>query len=98
MIDVERLRKMFFLFGLILPKPDDMTNEGFKAIFGDELKDILPLVFKQICDSMEKNLEASESYLDFVSQAISYIKQETDDYPDIDGKSQDDLRIILQNR
>lgn len=98
MIDIERLRKMFFLFGLILPKPDDMTNEGLKAIFGDELKNLLPLVFKQICDSMEKNLELSESYLDFMTQAIAYAKQETDYFPDIEGKSQDDLRIILQNR
>lgn len=99
MIDAERLRKMFYLFGVILPlRKDEMANEGFKAVFGESLDELVPLTMKILCEEMIKNPDSAESYLDFLVEAILYAKGETDELPQIDGKTSEELEIILQHR
>lgn len=90
---------MFFLFGLTLPLDDEMKNEAFKALFGNAgLREIVPVVLRAICEQMILSKEVSEGYLDFMIDAMHYAKGDTDELPIIDGKTQDELKIILQNR
>jgi len=97
-IDAERLRKMFFLFGLTLPTGDDIQNETFKTLFGGELKQFIPIVMQQICEEMIKHPDSSEGYLDFIVEAISYAKGDSDELPSIEGKTSEEIEIILNHR
>lgn len=100
MIDDERLRQMFYLFGLTLPLGDEMKNEAFKALFGGDsgLREIVPVVLNGICEQMILNKEASEGYLDFMIEAMHYAKCDSDELPTVEGKTADELKIILQHR
>lgn len=98
MIDTKRLDEMFFLFGLILPIDKDNPNTiALETILGAKLEKIVPLVLHGIGDSMKNNLPLAEGFLDFISEAILYIKGDTDDLPQTQYDPEK-VKKILMNR
>lgn len=79
-----RVDEMWWLFGFVLPVEGVDNKEMIKNTLGHGLEQIIPEVMPVLAQYCEKDLEKFEMYLDFISQAIKYMKGETDSHPEVD--------------
>jgi len=78
-----RVSEIFWLFGNILPIGKNQTKKLVEA-FGEDVSKILPELFGKLGKIVHTYPEEFNGYLEFIVQAIAYMRGETDNYPDID--------------
>lgn len=86
MLIAERCEEMFNLFARIIPiKATKAQEKVIEKSFGMTLTDFILTVLVNLghdCGKPE-NQESAEGYFDWISQAILYMKGETDDLPEM---------------
>ena len=85
MLDDKRVHEMWWLFARILP-----IDEKAGELFGVKFAQLLPETCTTLSHECRKNLETFDMYLTFIDQAIKYMRNETNDQPNIDY-NQDEL-------
>lgn len=82
-LDNSRIDKIFWLFGAVLPIPEnDSRKKALEAVVGGKLEVIIPQFMKLLSLMLKENPEAAEMWFTFFSQSIAYIKNESDKMPD----------------
>lgn len=84
MLDSNRIREMFWLFGLVLPIDSIQNKEAIKVTFGHALEEFLPDLMIVLAQYCQRNPEKFEMYLDFINDAVSYMKSETNKHPEVE--------------
>ncbi len=77
---------MFQLFSKILPIKGSKTQEkAIQKSFGMSLEDFIFVILHDLAEGAIKkeNQEKSEGILDWICEAILYMKNERDDYPEM---------------
>ena len=86
MLIPERVEEMFNLFARIMPiKATKAQEKVIEKSFGMTLKDFILTVLVNLghdCGKPE-NQESAEGYFNWISEAILYMKGETDDLPEM---------------
>ncbi len=84
-LDNDRIDKIFWLFGNILPIPqDDAKRKALEAIVGGKLQTIIPQFMHMLSIMMKQNHEVSEMWIEFFSQSLDYIQCISDESPQVD--------------
>ena len=78
-----RVKECFWLFSQTLPIGQNQTNKLIDT-FGEDISKALPQLITKMSDVCFSYPEDFEGYLEFISEAIQYMKGETDDLPDVD--------------
>lgn len=88
MLIPERVKEMFALFASTIPKTaSTKQNKVMEKRLGVSIDDLIRsslVALSEDCLKNNENKEASEAYFDFISEAILYMKGESDDYPTIE--------------
>lgn len=86
MIDKKRLDEMLWLFSTIFPHPNEEDTKKLQTIMGLTMPfdDFIGIMLRSVGEMIKQYPDESLGYLDFISQAIAYLKKETDEYPEID--------------
>jgi len=88
MLNPERVRDMLALFATVLPRTgNSKQNAVLEKRWGMSPDEFIRLSMMQlgedICKS-DENSEIAEGYFNFISEAILYMKEERDDYPEFE--------------
>jgi len=75
---------MWWLFTRILP-----IDERAGELFGVKFSQLLPETCVTIANESANNLETFDMYLIFIEQAIKYMRNETNDQPQIDHNQEE---------
>jgi len=81
-LDPSRVKEMFWLFSKVLPIYGEKAKTD--KIFGVDFLELVPDLSLTIADLCKKDLDTFDLYLDFILEAIAYMRNETDDLPDVD--------------
>lgn len=95
-LDPSRVREMFWLFSKVLPLGQE-NEEVNKQIFGASVAQILPELAQTIGHQASKNLDLLDEYFDFISQAISYCRLETNEAPEVEY-DQDKIKDLMKKQ
>jgi hypothetical protein len=82
-LDPKRVQEMFWLFSKVLPL-DDTGKAQASQIFGVEFTKLIPDLALTLGSECSKYLEEFNGYCEFLIEAISYMRLETNDQPNID--------------
>lgn len=95
MLNSERVQEMMALFATVLPRTGDTKqNAVLEKRFGMSVDEFVRLTLMQLALDIVKtdeNKEIAEGYFNFISDAILYMKEERDDYPEIEITDIEDL-------
>jgi len=91
-LDIKRIREMFWLFGMILPMEGASNKEAIKATLGHGLEEIIPDVMILLSQYCERNPEEFESYMQFMIEALAYMRDERENHPAIEGTTFEDYK------
>jgi len=83
-LDSQKVKEMFWLFSKVLPLDESKSKQQINSIFGKEFSNLIPDLALSIGDLGSKNLEILDLYLDFIVDAIQYMRNEKSDLPDMD--------------
>jgi hypothetical protein len=81
---------MFWLFSKVLPI-DEKQIKNCETVFGADLTKLIPDLSLTLASQCGKYLEDFNGYLEFIKQATAYMRNESNDQPDIDCNP-DELR------
>jgi len=90
-----RVRECFWLFSQTLPIGTNQTNKLIET-FGEDISKELPKLITKMSDVCFSYPEDFDGYLEFIMQAIQYMRGESDDLPEVDVS--DYHRMITQMR
>ena len=90
-LDIKKIREMFWLFGMILPIQDE-NKEAIKATLGHGLEEVIPDLMIVISQYCERNPEEFESYMQFLIEALAYMRNERKDHPAVEGTTFEDYK------
>ncbi len=91
-IDPTRVMDMFWLFSKVLP----IDLEKSTKIMGVDFLKLIPDLALVVGKQASKYPEEFNGYLEFIKQATAYIRNETDEQPNID-QNQDELNLLMNN-
>jgi len=94
-LDIKKIREMFWLFGMILPIEGDENKEVIKATFGHGLEEIIPDIMVLISQYAERNPEEFESYVEFIKEALDYMRGDRTDHPAVEGVSYEEYKTQM---
>jgi len=84
-LDNSRIDKVFWLFGNIMPLPEDESKKkALEAIIGGKIEQTVQQFMKLLSLMIKQNPDDAEMWIRFVSQSIRYMQRETDKMPDTD--------------
>ena len=82
-LDPQRVREMFWLFSKVLPL-DTKDKAHASEIFGVQFTKLIPDLALTLGSQCSKYLEDFNGYLEFIQQAIEYMRGQTKIQPEID--------------
>ena len=82
-LDPQRVREMFWLFSKVLPL-DNKDKAHASEIFGVKFTELIPDLALTLGSQCSKYLEDFNGYLEFIQQAIEYMRGQTNIQPEID--------------
>jgi len=82
-LDPKRVREMFWLFSKVLPL-DNTGKDHASQIFGIEFTKLIPDLALTMGSQCAKYLEEFNGYCEFIIEAIEYMRNETNEQPNID--------------
>jgi len=94
-LDIKKIREMFWLFGMVLPLEGAENKEVIKATLGHGLEEIIPDIMVLISQYAERNPEEFESYMEFIKEALDYMRNEREDHPAVEGTTYEDYKQTM---
>ncbi|QMU53530.1 MAG: hypothetical protein GKS07_10980 [Nitrosopumilus sp.] len=89
-----RVEKIFWMFGHIMPLPqDDAKKKALEGIIGGKLETIVPQFMKLLSLMIKENPEVAEMWFEFFSQSVSYIREDSDEMPEVSIPQEEINRI-----
>ncbi len=82
-LDPSRVKEMFWLFSKVLPIEKEQIKNCEK-VFGTDLTKLIPDLSLTLASQCGKYLEDFNGYLEFIKQATAYMRNESNEQPDID--------------
>jgi len=82
-LDPNRVREMFWLFSKVLPLGNKDKSQA-SEIFGVSFTKLIPDLALTLGSQCSKYLEDFNGYCEFLIEAIAYMRNETNDQPNID--------------
>jgi len=96
MIDNSRVDKIFWLFGHVMPMPqDESKRKALEAILGGKMEQVTQQFMKLLSLMMKQNPETAEMWIEFISQATSYMQCKSDKIPET-NLSDEELERLWQ--
>lgn len=80
-LDLDRIREMFWLFGMVLPINGIQEKEAIKATLGHGIEEFLPDLMILLAGYCQRQPELFDSYLTFIEEAIKYMRKESNKHP-----------------
>jgi len=74
---------MFWLFSKVLPIGDSDKSKA-SQLFGIEFTKLIPDLALTLGSQCSKNLDDFNGYCEFILEAVAYMRNETNDQPEID--------------
>lgn len=82
-LNKDRVRECFWLFGLILPIGKEYQDK-INAAFGADISKLIPDITNTIGNLCMQDPEAFDGYLTFIQEAIEYMREERDNLPQVE--------------
>ena len=76
-----RTIEAFNALAVVLPIYDEEARRVFRAAFKSDIADLLPEFFRSLALIAVKNPDEFDSYINYIEELISYIKQKRDTIP-----------------
>lgn len=82
---IERIREMWWLFGMILPLEGASNKEAIKVALGHGLEEIIPDMMIVISQYAERDPEGFEMFCEFIVEALDYMRGNRNKHPALDN-------------
>jgi len=96
-LDPKRVSEMFWLFGHVLPIYESHHLKNCETAFGVKFTKMIPDLALSIGSMARNNLEFFDLYLDFILEAVKYMRCETNDQPTIDQNQEELSKVMKQS-
>ncbi len=91
-LQIEKIREMWWLFGMILPLEGAQNKEAIKVALGHGLEEIIPDLMVVISQYAERNPEEFEMFCEFIVEALDYMRGERKNHPALDNINYEEYR------